>query len=190
MIITFIIIISCVLVFFIIIPAGMYNMLIRKRNEVRNVYGSLDAMLKKRFDLIPGLIAAVKKYMGHEKELLTSLTQIRTAALSRSLTPEKQAELDARIGKTLDTILVTVEQYPELKSSGNFLQLQAALNEVEEQISAARRAYNAVVTDYNNSVQMFPSNLIAGIIGLKVKKVFKAEKSERKNIDVKNLFDT
>jgi LemA protein len=93
------------------------------------------------------------------------------------------------MGKMLGGIMVAVENYPDLKANQNFLQLQAALNEIEEQISAARRAYNASVTDYNNSVEMFPTNIVAGMMGYKRKKVFEIGESERQNVNVKKLFN-
>ncbi len=170
------------------IIVAMYNSLIRKRNEVDNAFGGMDAQLKKRYDLIPNLVATVKQYVTHEKETLTQITQMRTKASGGNLTNDEKVELDNQISAGMRSIMVSVENYPDLKASENFMNLQRSLNEVEAQISAARRTYNAVVTNFNNAVQMFPSNIIAGIMKLKPKKVFEITESERKNIDVKNMF--
>lgn len=165
-----------------------YNTLVGKKNQVENVFGSIDALLKKRYDLIPNLIAAVQNYMKHEREVLTQITELRAKAVSGTLSEEEKSSLDTKIGKMIGGIMVAVENYPDLKANQNFLQLQAAINEVEEQISAARRAYNSAVMDYNNAVEMFPTNIIAGMIGYKRKKVFEIDETERKNVNVKELF--
>jgi LemA protein len=149
----------------------------------------LDALLKKRYDLIPNLISSVQEYMKYESGTLTEITQIRTKAMSPSISSEEKIELANQLSSAMRGINVAFENYPELKANQNFLQLQGSLNEVEEQISAARRTYNAVVTDYNNGVEMFPSNIIASLMGLKKKPVFVIEESERKNVDVKGLFN-
>jgi LemA protein len=166
-----------------------YNGLINKRNQVDNVFGSMDAMLKKRYDLIPNLIAAVQEYMKHEKGTLMQLTELRTKAMSSDISNNEKIDINNQLNKILGGIKVSVENYPDLKANQNFIQLQGSLNEVEEQISAARRAFNSVVTDYNNAVQMFPSNIIAGMMGFKTKQLFVIDEFERKNVDVKGLFN-
>jgi len=110
--------------------------------------------------------------------------------MSSNLTDEEKMDLNNKLGKMLGGIMVAVENYPTLKANQNFLQLQSALNEVEEQISAARRAYNAAVTDYNNAVEMFPTNIFAGIMSYKKKKIFEITEEERKNVNVKHLFNS
>ena len=176
-----------VLVLLIIIM--LFNRLIKKKNEVQNIFGSIDALLKKRYDLIPNLISAVKKYMVHERGVLSELTALRTKAINPDLAESEKIELHKKVSQTLDGIMVAVEAYPDLKASENFLQLQAALNEVEEQISAARRSYNAAVTDYNNAVETIPSNIIAFLMRYKRKPVIEIPESERQNVNVKELFE-
>jgi LemA protein len=127
--------------------------------------------------------------MKYEKDILTQITELRTKALSGNLSSDEKIDIDNKIQKALGGIMVAVENYPDLKTSQNFLQLQAALNEIEEQISAARRAYNASVTEYNNAVEMFPSNIFAGMMGYKRKNVFEISEDERKNVNVKDLFN-
>lgn len=167
----------------------LYNSLINKKNQVQNAFGGIDAILKKRYDLIPNLISAVKSYMKHETDVLTEITELRTKVVSGQLSDDEKVDLDNKISKSIGGIMVAVEDYPDLKASRNFLQLQAALNEVEEQISAARRAYNAAVTDYNNATEMFPTSFFASLMGYKIKTLFEISETERENVDVVNLFN-
>ncbi len=180
------IIIGVVILLFILI----YNGLIGKKNQVENAFASIDTMLKKRYDLIPNLVSAVKTYMTHEKEVLTQITAYRSQAMSGNLSSEEKVELDNKITKTMGGIMVAVENYPDLKSNTNFIQLQRTLNEVEEQISASRRFYNTAVTEYNNAVEMFPSSIIAGMKGMTRKKVFEIPEVERENVKVGDLFNS
>lgn len=165
----------------------IYNGLIGRRNQVDQAFASVDVMLKKRYDLIPNLVASVE-YMVHERGLLTELTELRTRALSGDLSPDQRVSAENAVNATLGRLMVSVENYPDLKANQNFLQLQGSLNEVEEQISAARRAYNAAVTDFNNAIQMFPGNLMAGSMGLSQRTLFEASAVERQNVDVRAMF--
>ncbi len=185
---TSLIIILSVIAFVFLVFIGMYNNLIRKRNEVDNAFGGMDVQLKKRYDLIPNLVATVKQYASHEKELLTKVTEMRAKATSGNLSADEKVALDNQISAGMKSIMVAVENYPDLKANENFMNLQRTLNEVESQISAARRTYNAVITDYNNAIQTFPSNIMAGMMSLKRKEVFVIPETERQNVDVKNLF--
>jgi len=177
-----------VVVVILLIVVFLYNILIGKKNQVTNVFGTIDALLKKRYDLLPKLIATVKAYMKHERELLEEITQMRAKAVSGRLSDDDKVELDNIVTKALGGIMVAVENYPDLKANQNFLQLQRAMNEVEEQISAARRAYNAVVTDYNNAVEMFPTNVVASTMRYKLKKVFEISQEQREDVDAEKLF--
>jgi len=172
-----------------LIIVGLYNSLVRKKNDVENAFASVDVMLKKRYDLIPNLVETVKSYMKHERTLLTEITELRTQAISGELTDEDRVILENKIAKGISGIMVAVENYPDLKASQNFLQLQGAWNEVEEQVSASRRAYNAAVTLFNNGVETFPSNMMAGIMNYKRKILFEIPDSERQNVKAKDLFN-
>jgi LemA protein len=183
------IIIFGVALLLVLIIVGMYNNLIRKRNEVDNAFGGMDVQLKKRYDLIPNLVATVKQYATHETELLTKITEMRAKATSGNISTEEKIALDNQISAGMKSIMVAVENYPDLKASESFLNLQRTLNEIESQISASRRTYNAVITDFNNAIQTFPSNLIAGIMKLQRKEVFVIPEAERQNVDVKSLFN-
>ncbi len=165
-----------------------YNSLIRKRNEAQKAFASIDTMAKKRYDLIPNLVSTVQQYMQHERQTLTEITEMRAKATSGNLSDNEKIELDAKISRAMSGIMVAVENYPDLKASTNFMQLQGALNEVEEQLSAARRFYNAAVTDFNNAVQMFPTNILASMFNFKPKALFEITEQERQNVDVKSLF--
>ena len=176
-----------ILILLVLYVIFLYNSIIRNRNETAYAFGSVDAMLKKRYDLIPNLVETVKQYMIHESSVLTEVTKLR-AKLSDALSNEDKVELHNDISKKLNGIMVSVENYPDLKANQNFLKLQASWNEAEEQISAARRFYNSAVTDYNNSIQTFPASILAGKFGFTPKKVFEIDEIERKNISAKELF--
>ena len=172
-----------VVVLVLLIPVFMYNSLIGKRNQVDSVFSTIDVMLKKRYDLIPNLVESVKGYMRHERETLERIAQLRTQAINSRTEAEKVAA-DNQIAGPLRQLMVAVEAYPELKANENFLQLQGSLNEVEEQISAARRAFNAAVLQYNNAVQMFPTSIIAGMMRLQTRAFFAAPPEEREAVRV------
>lgn len=173
----------CALVFFV-----MYNGLVGKKNQCEQAFASIDVFLKKRYDLIPNLVNTVKQYMKHEADTLTKVTEMRARAMSGNVSSDEAVGLNNVLGKALGGIMVAVENYPDLKASENFQQLQRSLNEIEEQLSAARRAFNASVTDYNNAVEMFPTNVIAGMIGYRRRQLFEIDESERKNVDVGKIF--
>ena len=172
------------------IPIFMFNTLIGRRNQVKNIFATTDALLKKRYDLLPNLIATVKGYMQHERELLETITRAREKAVNPQLSDDDKVDLDNQMTQALNEFRLAVENYPQLKASENFLHLQRTLNELEEQISAARRAYNASVMDYNNAVQMFPTNIVASIINFKAKKYFEIPEEEKQNIDAGKILNT
>ena len=177
-----------ILVVVAIILIFMYNSLVSKKNQVENIFASVDATLKKRYDLIPNLVASVNEYMQHEKGLLSEVTKLRSDANKPNISDEQKIALDAKVSSVLGSIMVAVEDYPELKANENIIHLQASLNEVEEQLSAARRAFNQAVTDYNNAIEMIPTNFMASAMAYKRKDVFSIDEQERKNINVKELF--
>lgn len=173
----------------VVIYVVIYNSLVGKKNQVENAFAGMDVMLKKRYDLVPNLVSTVKNYMTHEKELLTQITELRAKATSGQMSDDQKVDLDNKISKAFSGIMVAVENYPDLKANDSFMQLQRTLNEVEEQISASRRSYNASVTDYNNAIEMFPSNVVAGMMNYKEKVLFEIEETQRQNVDVNDLFN-
>jgi len=167
----------------------MYNSLIGKKNQVDNIFAGVDAVLKKRFDLIPNLVASVERYMEHEKSVLENVTKLRAQAMKPNLTEEQKIEYDQKLSALLGSITVAMEAYPDLQANENIIHLMHSLNEIEEQISAARRAYNQAVTDFNNAIEMFPTNLLAGWMNLSRRAVFEITLNERQNVNVKELFN-
>jgi LemA protein len=169
--------------------ATLYNSLIYKKNQVDNAFSSIDVILQKRWDLIPNLVAVAQNYMQFEQQTLTQITKLRTKAISDKVSANTRVDLENQISKLLGNFMVSVEAYPELKSNEHFILLQQSLNEVEEQISAARRFYNSAVTEYNNAVEMFPTNFIASWMKYQLKLQFQTTSEERQNVNVKNLFN-
>lgn len=161
----------------------MYNSLINRKNRVERAYSTVDVMLRRRLDLIPNLVRAVQASMDHERNLMATVTELRTQALVPSLEPEQRFQLENDISKNLSRLRITVEAYPDLKASQNVLQLQAALNEAEEQIAAARRTYNACVYEYNNGVEMLPMNLMAALMRYRKKPSFELPEGERASVN-------
>jgi LemA protein len=178
-----------ILLVVIIILVLMYNSLVAKKNQVENIFAGVDAVLKKRYDLIPNLVASVSKYMEHEKGILEEVTKLRAEANKPNISDAQKMALDAKVTSTLGSIMVAVENYPELKANENVMHLQHSLNEIEEQISAARRAYNQAVTDYNNAIEMVPTNFMAQAMNYQRKAVFEIDETQRQNVNVKELFN-
>jgi LemA protein len=178
------VIVALVIIFFV----SLYNTMIGKKNNVNNTFASIDTLLKKRYDLIPNLVSTVQQYMEHERGTLTEITELRAKAVSGNVSDNQRIDLENKMNKLLGSIMVAVENYPQLKANENFMQLQRSMNEIEEQISAARRAYNAAVTDFNNAVEMFPTNTMAAIMKLTTRNLFEIPEAQRENVDVKKLF--
>ena len=172
----------------ILIFIGIYNGLINSRNRVEEAFSGIDVQLKKRYDLIPNLVSTVKQYMKHEEKILTEITSLRSRAVSGDLTTEGKVQLNNELTDRLNALNVVVENYPELKADQSFDNLQRALNEIESQISASRRTYNAYVREFNNKVEQFPSNIVANMKGFQKYEFFKAQEEEKKNIAVGDLF--
>ena len=182
-------VIVIILVLLIIFVGVVYNSLVRKKNQTENAFATIDVMLKKRYDLIPNLVATVRQYAKYEEGVFTKLTEIRSKSYV-TLSNSEKANLDDIFTHAHTGLLAIAESYPELKASDNFMQLQRSINETEEQLAAARRTYNACVTYYNNAVQTFPSNLLAGIFGFNRKGVWAIQESERITPDVKELLNS
>ena len=166
----------------------LFNSVVNTKNAAESAWSSIDVMLKKRHDLIPNLVASVKQYMQHEAGLLEKITTLRAASINTSASPQQRLEAEGQLSGALGQLRVAVENYPNLKANENFLQLQGSLNECEEQISAARRAYNASVVDYNNCMDMIPYSIVASMKGFQRKAFFEVPEAERANVDVKGLF--
>ncbi|MFD2582572.1 LemA family protein [Pedobacter vanadiisoli] len=183
-------IIALVIIGFIfLVGIFFYNSLIGKKNQVTNAFSAIDVMLKKRFDLIPNLVEVVKQYTSYEQGTLTKIVELRSKASSPNISNTEKAELDAQLSSNVKGLMVNIENYPDLKANTNFINLQTTWTESEEQIAAARRAYNASVTDYNNSIMMFPGSLFAGMLNFQAIAVLETAAEERKNINARELFN-
>ncbi len=168
-----------ILVVVVLYAVYAYNSFVRTENLVKNAFHNIDVMLKKRYDLIPQLVKTVKGIMKHERETLESLVELRTAAKEKSTNRDEEVTLNNEISKKLEQIQIAVEAYPELKSNENMLQLQETLVDVEDNLSASRRSYNANVARYNTLLKSFPSNIVGGIFGYREKTGFEATSAER-----------
>ncbi|MBD3169173.1 MAG: LemA family protein [candidate division Zixibacteria bacterium] len=164
---------------------GMYNSLVRLRNQVDNAWSQIDVQLKRRHDLIPNLVETTKGYMKHERETLDSVTNARARAMGAGSVGEK-AEAETELGSALNRFMLVVENYPDLKANQNFLALQEELTSTENKIAFARQGYNDQVLFYNNKIQMFPSNILAGMFNFGKREYFEIEdRGEREAPEVK-----
>jgi len=159
-----------------------YNGLVRLRNNRENAFADIDVQLKQRHDLIPQLVEAVKGYMKHESETLIKLTQARTAAMSAKDIDQK-IEAENQLSTALNGLKVSVEAYPDLKASANFMQLQEEMADLENKLAAVRRYFNAATKEYNNKVETFPANLLAGMFGFRREKMFDVGEEQRSQLD-------
>ncbi|MBI4053666.1 MAG: LemA family protein [Candidatus Diapherotrites archaeon] len=162
----------------------VYNGLIGNRNRVENAWSQIDVQLKRRFDLIPNLIESVKGYAKHEKDVFTEVTKAR-AAVANATGVSGRAQAENMLTGALKSLFAVAEAYPQLRASENFQQLQEELSSTESKIAYARQFYNDAVLLYNNAIQQFPSNVIAGMFGFAKKDFFEAEAGAREAPKVK-----
>ncbi len=166
----------------VIVFVTIYNRLVKLRNTVKSSWSDIDVQLKKRFDLVPSLVETVKGYAAHEKGVFEKVTQARTAAMQAG-TPREAAEKDNMFKETLKSLFAVAEAYPELKANENFVKLQQQFQDLEDNIEAARRYYNAVVRDYNIVIESVPSNIVASMFNFKQEEFFQLDSDvERKPI--------
>ncbi len=156
-----------------------FNTLVALRNHIRDAWANVDTELKRRYDLIPNLVATVKGYAAHEKEVFDRVTQLRTQCMASQGRPEQQAVDENQLVVALQQMLAVVENYPQLKADQHFLKLQQELTNTEDRIQAARRFFNGNVRDYRNKCQMFPSSVIAGMFGFESQDYFNVSPSVR-----------
>lgn len=163
------------------------NNLVAKRNRVKQCRSSICVVLKQRNDLLPNLVAAVKSYMGHESEVLVRIAELRSR-MSAAASEGEQIKAGGELSSLLARLNVSIEDYPELKADGQFHRLQANIEEMELQLQAVRRTYNAAVTDYNNAIEMFPSSVVARRQHHRQEELIEIAEEERRNVDVAVLF--
>jgi LemA protein len=167
---------------------GMYNGLIKLKNRVDEAWSDIDVQLKRRYDLIPNLVETVKGYAAHEQATFEKVIQARNAAMAaqKGGDAKAQAEAENALSGTLKTIFALAENYPDLKANQNFLELQRELTDTEDKIQASRRFYNGNVRDFNTKLQVFPTNLIANMLGFKTREFFEiGDEKQREAVQVK-----
>jgi LemA protein len=171
----------------------LYSSLIKKRNQTLEALSGIDVQLKMRFDLIPNILTIAKKFMEHEKSLITEVTELRTKASAQYNRNDPKAisehiQATEALNAKMSSLMINVENYPQLKSDQTMIQAMQSYNEVEAQISASRRFYNSSVTELNNAVQIFPGNIIARMIGVSEMPFFKAEEQVNTPIDASKFL--
>lgn len=176
------IIIIAVVAVIAIAAISIYNNLVKLRNNRENAFADIDVQLKQRYDLVPQLVATVKGYATHERELLESVTAARTASASAKGIDDKMIA-DLQLSSALSRLNISVEAYPDLKANQNFHQLQQELADIENKLAAVRRYFNSATRELNNAVQTFPSNLLAGMFGFHAEKMYEIEASQRAAVE-------
>jgi LemA protein len=175
---------------------SLYSGLIKKKNQVLESFSGIDVQLKKRSDVITNVLKLAGKFMKHEKSLLADITKLRTEtqkAVSGKVTQEKISKkiaLEKQVGAKMDSLFLAVENYPNIKSDAPIVQAQQTYNEIEEHIAASRRFYNAAVKELNNSVEIFPGNVVASMIGVKKADFYRATAADKKEVDVDTIIDS
>lgn len=179
---TYLVILIIVIVLLAILAISLYNNLVRLRNNRENAFANIDVQLKQRHDLIPQLVATVKGYAQHERELLEAVTKARAAAVGATGVADK-IQAENQLSSALAGLRVSLEAYPELKANQNFLQLQGEISDVENKLSATRRFFNSATREYNNACQTFPGNIFAGMFGFHTEPMFDIPREERAAYD-------
>ena len=174
-----ILVVVVLLVFWVI---GIYNNLVRLRNGRENAFADIDVQLKQRHDLIPQLVATVKGYAEHEKETLMRVNNARAAAMGATTINDK-IDAENALSSALAGLKVSLEAYPDLKANQNFLQLQTEISDVENKLAAVRRFFNSATKEFNNAVQTFPGNIIAGMFGFHKEPMFEIPQEDRATLD-------
>ncbi len=161
---------------------SLYNRLVRLRNRRQNAFADIDVQLRQRHDLVPQLVETVKGYASHERDLLLKVTEARNAAIGASGIDDK-IRAEQQLSNALQGLKIQVEAYPDLKANQNFLQLQEELSDIENKLAASRRFFNGATTEYNNAVESFPGNIIAGNFGFKREIMFDLGEDTRKQME-------
>ena len=173
------IVVIVIAVVVVLVIVGLYNGLVTRRNRIDEALGQIEVQLKRRHDLIPNLVEAVKGYMGFEQDVLTRVTEARANAVSAGAQgPAQQAQAENALTGALRSLFAVVENYPDLKASTNVMQLQEELTTTENQIGFSRQHYNSTVREFNTSIQTFPNVLIAGMFGFRERDYFQIAEAD------------
>jgi LemA protein len=170
------VIILAAIVLLVVIVIGMYNKLVTLRNRAENAWAQVDVQLRKRYDLIPNLVEAVKGYAAHERGVFDEVTKARTAA-QQAQTVQEQAQAENALTAAIGRLFAVAEAYPELRATENFQQLQAQLTEVEGDIAVSRQVYNDTVLTYDTALETVPTSIIAGIFNFRPREYFEVEEA-------------
>lgn len=176
-------IIIVIIVLIIIYAFALYNSLIKLNNKVKEAFSTMDVYLKKRWDLIPNIVETVKGYAKHEKETLKEVIELRNSVYDK-MSDDEKIKTNEQLSNGINKIMLLAEAYPDLKANENFKDLSNQLIKVEDEIANSRKYYNATVRDFNNRVEIFPSNIVAKLLGYKSKSMFEANEEERQNVKV------
>jgi LemA protein len=173
------IIVIAVVIYFV----GLYNSLVRFKNNIDRSFSDIDVLLKQRHDELPKLIETCKGYMQYEQKTLQAVTEARTAFM-RATTPSQKAQADNMVSGALKTLFAVAEKYPDLKANTNFMQLQGRITELESKIAAQRSAYNEDVNAFNIRIAQIPANFVAGLMGLQPRALFQVAEADREDVKV------
>ncbi len=176
-------IIITIIVLIVIYALAIYNSFVQLNNKVKEAFSTMDVYLKKRWDLIPNIVETVKGYAKHEKTTLKEVVELRNSAYEK-MSDQEKIKTNEQLSSGINKIMALAEAYPELKANENFKDLSNQLTKIEDDIANSRKYYNGVVRIYNNKVEMFPSNIFAGLFGYKSKAMFEASANERENVKV------
>lgn len=176
-------IIIAIIVLIVIYALALYNSFVKLNNKVKEAFSTMDVYLKKRWDLIPNIVEIVKGYAKHEKDTLKEVVELRNSTYDK-MSDEEKIKTNEQLSSGINKIMALAEAYPDLKANENFKDLSKQLTKVEDDITNSRKYYNGVVRIYNNKVEMFPSNIFAGLFGYKSKAMFEASVNERENVKV------
>lgn len=177
-------VILAIAVVILVFAIGMYNSLVQLRVRADSAWSDIDVQLKRRHDLIPNLVETVKGYAAHEKGTFENIAKYRSMAM-QATTPADKAAAENQLTGALKSLFAVAENYPELKASEEFTQLQGSLSQTEDAIQNSRRYYNAVVRDLNTRIQSFPSNILAGMFGFQLRQFFEVSEADREPVAVK-----
>ncbi len=177
-------IIIAIIVLILIYFGVTYNSFVKLSNTVKEAFSTMDVYLKKRWDLIPNIVETVKGYAKHEKSTLKEIIELRNSTYDNMSANEK-VDVNNKLSQGINKLMAIAEAYPDLKANENFKDLSQQLTKVEDDIANSRKYYNGAVRIFNDKVQMFPSNIVAGILGFKEQKMFEASENERENVQVK-----
>lgn len=176
-------IIIAIIVLIVVYALTLYNSFVKLNNKVKEAFSTMDVYLKKRWDLIPNVVETVKGYAKHEKDTLKEVVELRNSAYDK-MSDEEKIKTNEKLSSGISEIMALAEAYPDLKANENFKDLSNQLTKVEDEIANSRKYYNGVVRMYNNKVEMFPSNVFAGLFGYKSKAMFEVSSNERENVKV------